>query len=153
AAWILIRRWRERERVRARVWADDEAFAQAMADEGDVETHGFLRRWLFLAGFRARGATTAFIVSTIVMCGLGMLVAFTALESGFVAEKVEAAASVPGGIGDLARPVVAAGPWIFVVLCGMVPWMIVNTKRKTRVREVEQDLPVTLELLATMSES
>jgi tight adherence protein C len=35
----------------------------------------------------------------------------------------------------------------------MLPWSIVNAARKRRVLAVEQDMPVTLDLLATMSET
>jgi tight adherence protein C len=153
-AIVAVGRWRARERSRRRAWAEEDAFDAAQElDVEELEGQGFLRRWLFLAGYRRRTATSAFLMASIasVLAGVGAAIFVT--ESGLTARAVEAASGMPGGAGDLARPVLAFGPWIILILFAFLPWSIVNSKRKKRVREIEQDMPVTLELLATMSES
>lgn len=155
-AWVIMRRWHAREVARKRVWAEDDALDAARENEQDVEdleSLSWLRRWLYLAGFRRKTAVASFIIATVGAVALGIGCALFALESGLTARAVEAAGSVQGGVGDLARPILIGGPWILLGIWILVPWSIVNAKRKKRVREIEQDMPVTLELLATMSES
>lgn len=153
-AWFFLRRWREREIARERVWAEDDAMTAAREEEfEDLESQSYLRRWLYLAGLRSSGAPASFVIATIASVLVGVTCAIISSTSGFTAQAVEAAGIVPGGVGDLARPILSAGPWIVLGLWALLPWSIVNAKRKARIREIEQDLPVTLELLATMSES
>lgn len=152
--YVIVRRWRERELSRRRAWAEEDAIdASQEVDIEDLGSYGFLRRWLYLAGYRKVTASTIFIGATIACFVVGCLFAFVAKQSGLTASAVEAASGVPGGIGDMARPVLMGAPWIVIILWAFVPWSIVNSKRKKRVAEIEQDMPVTLELLATMSES
>jgi tight adherence protein C len=153
-AAVAVRRWRIRERSRSRAWAEEDAYDAAQeVDVEELEGQGFLRRWLYLAGYRRRGAVSAFLGASVVCVILGLISAIFLTQSGLAASAVEAAGQMPGGAGDLARPVLAIGPWIVLILFCFVPWAVVNSKRKKRVREIEQDMPVTLELLATMSES
>jgi tight adherence protein C len=151
---VIVRRWRAREQSRRRAWAEEDAFDAAQeVDVEDLEGHGFLRRWLYLAGYRRKTAVSAFITASIACVILGLISAIFVIQSGMSERAVEAASGIPGGAGDLARPILGAGPWILLILCAFLPWAFVNSKRKQRVREIEQDMPVTLELLATMSES
>jgi tight adherence protein C len=152
ACWVVYSRWRAAEIARRRAWAEDEALLRDERAE-DLEQQGWLRRWLYLAGFRSSGAPALFVAANVAAGVLGLVAALTVSESGLVSQAVRAAADVPGGVGDLARPVLTGGPWI---LCGMLllmPYAIVSTTRTRRVREIEQDMPVTLEMLAAMSES
>lgn len=146
--------WRKaavRRRNLDRLYSEDDANEARVVDEDD--TDHFLQRWLYLAGYRSRGAVAAFVGATIACAGLGLAIAFSVQGSGMLGQAVQAAGGVPGGAGDLARPVLAAGPWILFVMLALLPYVVVNSRRKERVRSVEQDMPVTLELLATMSES
>ncbi|MDZ4774149.1 MAG: type II secretion system F family protein [Planctomycetota bacterium] len=151
---VIIRRWRARELSRRRAWAEEDAIDAAQeVDVEELASHGWLRRWLYLAGFRTLSASTVFIGATAAFTALGVTLAVIVTQTGLTASAVEAAGSVPGGLGDLARPMLHGAPWILIFLCAFVPWSIVNGARKKRVREIDQDMPVTLELLATMSES
>jgi tight adherence protein C len=153
-AVVIVRRIRNREQSRRRAWAEEDAFDAAQeVDVEDLEGHGFLRRWLYLAGYRRKTAVSAFVTASLVCLIGGLVCAIVVMQSGLIPNAVEAAGGIPGGVGDLARPILSGGPWIILVLCAFVPWVVVNSKRKKRVREIEQDMPVTLELLATMSES
>lgn len=151
---VIVRRWRARELSRRRAWAEEDALDAAQeVDVEDIQSQGWLRRWLYLAGFRRVSAPTGFIVATVGALALGALLAIVVTTTGLTREAIAAASNVPGGIADLARPLLSGSPWILVFLLAMLPWSFVNGRRKKRVREIEQDMPVTLELLATMSES
>jgi tight adherence protein C len=119
----------------------------------DLAQHGLLRRWLYLAGYRNRSASLAFVVSTILASALGALMVVAVHASGLHALATEGVAVVPGGIGDVFLPVVWSIPWLLLVLLAFLPWWIVSRTRRRRVTFVEQDLPLALELLATLSEA
>lgn len=152
--WVVVRRWQMRDAALRRAWAEEEAIdAAQFVDVEDLEGRNFLRRWLFLAGFKRRSAVTTFTIATGACLAGGILLAILVTQTGLTAGAVQAASEVPGGVGDLAVPILNGGPWILLVLLALLPWSFVNSQRKRRVREIEQDMPVTLELLATMSES
>lgn len=150
----ILFRMRRRQEVLRRVWAEDDAIeAQRIEEEEDPSEKTFVARWLYLAGFRSSSASALFALATVACISAGVTVALLWQASGLVANSVRAAGDVPGGVGDLAAPILIAGPWIACVFWALGPWMVVNSERKKRVRLVEQDLPTTLDLLATMSES
>ena len=45
------------------------------------------------------------------------------------------------------------GPWLLMLMIGLAPWLYVRRARRERVHLVEQDLPLALELLSTLSEA
>jgi tight adherence protein C len=49
--------------------------------------------------------------------------------------------------------VLQGGPWILFALTALAPTMIVRAVRAARVQAIERDLPLALELLATMAEA
>lgn len=163
--WVLLALWvvalaggiwlwihlRSRERLMRRMYADERASTRMDLD--DPTTQGVVGRWLYVAGYRSRGATAAFMGATIACGVLGGFLVSVFYAAGIVDQAIFAAEQVPGGIGDLAIPVLQISPWLVAFILVMLPWSLVNSRRKERVRQVEQDLPVTLELLATMSES
>lgn len=152
--WFLHASWRRRQAIERRVWAEDDALEQKRIEaEEDPSEKDFLTRWLYLAGYRKTGAPMLFVMGTVVCLALGVTIAVAWQNSGLVESSVLAASGVPGGIGDIAAPILIAGPWILCMIWVLGPWMIVNSERKKRVRLVEQDLPTTLDLLATMSEA
>lgn len=148
--WMFLR-LRSRERLMRRMYADEQD--QTRLDLEDPTAQGFLARWLYLAGYRQRGAAASFVGTTLACAAGGAFLVTFFYGSGIIEQAVFAAEQVPGGIGDLAIPVLQLSPWLVALILVMLPWSLVNSRRKERVRQVEQDLPVTLELLATMSES
>lgn len=149
--WLWLR-WRRRALLLRRMYAGELELEAGLVDDGPLERN-FLARWLYLAGFRSAAAPTIFVLSTLGCGTLGLLVAFSLDSSGLTRQAMAAAGQVPSGVGDLASAVLRASPWILLGILLLLPWSFVNSTRKRRVREVEQDMPVTLELLATMSES
>ncbi|MBL8861920.1 MAG: type II secretion system F family protein [Planctomycetes bacterium] len=152
-AWIVYARWRAAELARRRAWAEDQALSDARAEIEDLEGQNFLRRWLYLAGFRSHAAPSMFLAATVVGLVAGLAVALTLTRSGIIDESVRAAGEIPGGVGDLAMPLMHGAPWIFMAVLALAPIAIVSSARTRRTQEIEQDMPVTLEMLATMSES
>src|SRR5262249_1961118 len=127
-AWVILRRWRARELARDRVWAEDDALDAAQkVDVEDLDSHGWLRRWLFPAGFRRKTAVSSFITATVIAVFIGIGLAVFAIGSGMSERAVQAASGVPGGVGDLARPVLLGAPWILLVICGLMPYSYVNS--------------------------
>ena len=62
-------------------------------------------------------------------------------------------ARFPPPLGDLVLPIVYLAPWTVLLILVLLPWMLVRRSRRQRVEKVEQDLPISLELLATLSEA
>jgi tight adherence protein C len=61
---------------------------------------------------------------------------------------------VPGGVGETFLPVVWLAPWLLLLLMlAAAPWLVVRRARQERIELVEQDLPLALELLSTLSEA
>jgi tight adherence protein C len=151
---VVIGRWRARELSRRRAWAEEDAIDAAQEiDVEELASHGVLRRWLYLAGYRRISAPSMFLSTTAAFALLGIVLAVIVIQTGLTTTAVAAASEVPGGIADLARPILLGAPWILIGLFVLLPWSVVNSARKRRIAEIEQDMPVTLELLATMSES
>jgi tight adherence protein C len=113
----------------------------------------FLSHWLFLAGYRRRDASLIFIAGSMTLFALGGLVAFGVSRSRLIANLVEGAAAIPGGVGDLALPFLYGLPWIIVAFATLVPAVIVRAARRRRVNAVEGELSVVLEMLATLAEA
>jgi pilus assembly protein TadC len=111
-----------------------------------------LAAWLASAGYRRAnaptvflGATAAFVLAGLVVSQFYRLVLFGPMLGAVV--------NVPGSAGDLLVLVLQAGPWILFVATSLVPTLMVRTARRARVQAIEQDLPLALELFATMAEA
>ncbi|MBM3996906.1 MAG: type II secretion system F family protein [Planctomycetes bacterium] len=150
--YLAGRHWLIRHRSLERMFED--ADADALEDLAPAEdSYGFLRRWLFRAGFRTPSAVTIYVFATILCAGLGLLIALTVILAGWMQLARSAVGQVPGGLSDILIPLVYLAPWAVLLLLASVPTMVVRAARRNRVTEVEQDLPITLELLATLSEA
>ncbi len=112
-----------------------------------------LAQWLYLAGYRDPASPRLFVSLTVVMSIVGMVLAYLAWAGGLTRTAVALMLRLPGGIGDLSLPVIYLAPWLFALLVGSVPWIVVRSARRRRTEAIAQDLPVTLELLATLSEA
>ena len=121
--------------------------------DSDSMVGGFLRRWLFLAGYRQRTAPTVFVVATLLAVGLGIATALAVRSAGLTEELFRNISRLPPGVGDLLVPIAYLAPWTVLLILVLVPWLVVRRSRRQRVEHVEQDLPISLELLATLSEA
>lgn len=116
-------------------------------------SRGWLSVWLVRAGFRAPGATTVFVTLWVVFIAAAVL--------GFVLYRLARIETrlltglelIPGGVGDIFLPFVYLAPWLIPLTLAMMPFLYVRKTRRKRVELIEQDLPVALDLMATLSES
>lgn len=146
---MLVRRIAAAARARERMAGGLDAFEEPPPPA----EHGFLRRWLGLAGIISPEGPTLFVLLTAAGIVLGLVAAGLFLLSGATALLLTGLAVIPGGIGDLLVPAVYLGPWVLLLVLGCLPWLYVRRRRRERVELIEQDLPLVLDLLATLSES
>src|SRR5204862_4560926 len=66
---------------------------------------------------------------------------------------LEMVSNAPGSTAEIFAAILAAGPWILFLGAASVPAIAVRNARRSRVRAIEQDLPLALELFATMAEA
>lgn len=144
-SWLI--RHRSAERVREQLRADPSGL-----EIGQSQSKSWLRRWLFLAGFRGRSAPALFVTFTILTLVLGIGSAYMINMLGIVDIMVVPLRSIPGGIGEAFTIVAYATPWIVLSLMATLPLVIVRAARRQCVEKVDHDLPLLLELLATLTE-
>jgi len=150
--WLVLRsksqqRWYEPSRQNSSDAADSSLAA------GELDRRGALGRWLYRAGFRNASAAPLFLTVTLACIGLGLAIALVFTFSGLQSSMEQTIVLVPGGVGETFLPVVWVAPWLIFVMIGCTPWLIVRRARRQRVEQVEQDLPLALELLSTLSEA
>jgi pilus assembly protein TadC len=142
-----VQGWSSRRR------ALDRLFAPEGGSDGDALARDTpLARWLASAGYRRANAPAVFVGATAAFVAAGLVVSqFYRLV--LFAPMLDAVVNVPGSAGDLLVLVLQAGPWILFVATSLVPTLLVRTARRARVQAIEQDLPLALELFATMAEA
>ena len=142
------------------MWIDYRAerrFQRYVADEPEVVEEGdegyvWSRKWLFVAGFRSRWALPGFLLATLFGIILGLMVRHM-LQVSFVPIGRKMLEAFPGNVGQAFVPLVIIAPWVAMFFCVLVPWLYVRSARQRRLDSISQDLPVTMELLATLCES
>jgi tight adherence protein C len=114
---------------------------------------GFLRRWLYLANFRSESAPLVFVAASIAAALAGLGAALSIQVLGITAFLTRGVDAIPGGVGQIFLPLAILFPWVVGVLLSVIPLVVVRAARRRRVQLVDQDLPLALELLATLSEA
>ena len=84
---------------------------------------------------------------------LRLAAVFLVRQTGVLDELLRNIALLPSGVGDLFLPIAYLAPWIVFLTLALMPWLAIRRARRDRVEKVEQDLPLSLELLATLSEA
>jgi tight adherence protein C len=93
-----------------------------------------------------------FAVTTIAAIAAGLLLS-ELYRRTLLGPLVSLVVSVPGGLGEIFAAILGLGPWIILVIGSLLPTLIVRAARRARVRALNQDLPLALELFATMAEA
>ncbi|TWT73331.1 type II secretion system F family protein [Allorhodopirellula solitaria] len=148
-AFLAARYLFARERTLAR-WHSDMDVNVALDSSSP---RGWLSGWLFLAGYRSVSAPWVFVgaMTACTLFGLGAATLF--VLSGLQGAMERTVVLVPGGVGDTFLPVVWVAPWIMAILLICIPVTTVRSARRKRVALIEQDLPLAMELMATLSEA
>lgn len=147
-AYVLLRAWNVRRLGRLRM--DEQATDVA---RGPVpQREGWLRGWLSLAGFRRPDASVVLVTTSAMSLLVGLLAAFM-MRSSVVPYAVTTVSDIPGGVGELMAATFEAVPWLALIVISLVPFLVVRSARRRRVRELERDLPLVLELFATLAQA
>lgn len=143
--------WTRRLRARRRLSADAHLQAGTLATAAAVSDSA-LARWLSRAGYHAPNAVSKFIGLTLATTLLGLLGGqlYRLTVQDVLVDQV---ATVPGSAGDVLGALLQGGPWILFILGALGPTGIVRSARRARVQAVERDLPLALEMLATMADA
>lgn len=116
-------------------------------------TRGVLSSWLYRAGFRSPIASTIFITATLVCCLIAILFVVGVYRYGLIAQATDALYGIPGGVGNVMVPFALALPWLVVVILSLLPTLLVRSVRRRRTEAIQQDLPLLLDLLNTLSQA
>lgn len=122
------------------------------SNETDEVNFGWLRRRMMLAGFDSQAAGMLLVISTALMLVVGTVSAFVFRLAGMQQLLLEGIESVPGGLSGMLAPVVIVSPWLITIMLATVPILAVRSSRRRRVSQVSRDLPLALDLWATLSE-
>jgi tight adherence protein C len=112
-----------------------------------------LARWLGRAGYRGPHAVMAFVVTSSIVSIVGAIVAIGVATSGLLDQSMRMADEAPGGFGAFFLPVLRVSPFLLFVLIALVPVVRVRAARRRLVISAERDMPLTLDLLATLAEA
>ena len=149
-ASVSARSWTIRRRALVRLYEmDDQRTGAALESSGRESA---LARWLASAGYRRPNAQMIFIAATAaaVVGGAALSQMYRLILLRTLLTAIE---NVPGSAGDILALALQAGPWILFAVAGFAPMLFIRTARRSRVRAIEQDLPLALELFATMAEA
>lgn len=148
--YFLFTRGRHSRLVRQRIFASPRAEAEEQVRELEGHT---LTLWLSRAGFRAPGSASAFVLAmalcTVIGAGLGLAIHY----SGAIELLVRRAYAVAEGLGSLVESLLVLVPWVVFAVIALAPWLYVRSKRRQRVLVIERELPLVLDLFATLSEA
>jgi len=151
AAYLLLRRMAAGRRSLDRLFARSDTVEEQL--QSDVKSAGAFRRWLFLAGYRQPSAPSGFVAAEIAAVTFAASLVYIIYQTGMTSDVRQTIAMLPSGMGDLFVPIVFLAPWIMLLVGAAAPWLVVRRARRDRVEKVELDLPLSLELLATLSEA
>ena len=150
-AYVALTSWRVRHRAVQRLYEHQVDERTAAIDERSIPQR-WLGQWLMLAGYRRADAAAMFAIMTGASAAAGLVVGVV-YRARFERTLVEMVGNVPGSVGELLAVILHAGPWILLTAAASVPALVVRAARRRRVRAIEQDLPLALELLATIGEA
>ncbi len=120
---------------------------------GRRERRSRIRRWLAGAGFRQSSASLVFLGATVISSwtALGLLSAVSYF--GVAKKVVQTTTAIPGDVGGGIVLVGYVLPWIVFCVIAASPIFFVRGVRHQRIEDVEKDLPLFLDLLATLAEA
>ncbi len=149
--YLTVLKSAQRARVHARLAEEHRAQFEPEVMPVPDTSMPWLKRWLFLAGFRRLEAPHVFLLLSVVCVLLALLTVVALRNSHLMATAMAWLDGLPGGIGVIFAPILVLAPWFLGLFVAALPWLQVRAARRKRVREVEDDLPLTLQILATLA--
>jgi len=146
----LMRRMMRHRRARQRLAESQRAGEVAVPV---LASQGWFALWLDRAGYRSPGASAAFLTGCVVLTGTAVFAFVLYRLANLQRRMLYGLETIPGGVGDVFLPVVYFAPWLIALSLAGLPWLYVRRVRRKRVELIEQDFPVALDLMATLSES
>ena len=150
AIYVANTGWSVRRRALQRLYAEDARHTGRGTEA--VSADSWIARWLSRAGYRSAKAPGLFVAATGASAAAG-LVTGQAYRLVVMQSLLEMVANAPGNTADVLGAILQGGPWVLFLIGLLVPTLIIRTARRSRVRAIEQDLPLVLELFATMAEA
>ncbi len=126
---------------------------EASVSREELLEKGRVSIWLFRAGFRRPEALAIYYVATCVLGLLGLGLMFQLSRQGIFLVASEMVSSIPGGVGNVLVPFVLGTPWFLFAVLMLIPTLIVRSARRNRVKKIEQELPLLLDLLTTLAQA
>ncbi|MDG1510104.1 MAG: type II secretion system F family protein [Mariniblastus sp.] len=126
---------------------------EASVSREELLEKGRVSIWLFRAGFRRPEALVIYYVATCVLGLLGLGLMFQLSRQGIFLVASEMVSSIPGGVGNVLVPFVLGTPWFLFAVLMLIPTLIVRSARRNRVKKIEQELPLLLDLLTTLAQA
>ena len=120
---------------------------------GGTGVRGWVARWLYRAGFRSPNALSVFMAGNVAAIFTGGLIGLAFYLAGVVAIGEMLLRAIPGAVGEVFLPLVWLSPVAAVAVISLLPIILVRARRRSRVQSIEKDLPLTLDLLATLAEA
>jgi tight adherence protein C len=147
--YAVMQRYRKRNDALARFKRQTTPFDDSITTELRLS---WFRQKMTVAGFARPDAGILLVAATLLMLIGGAFCAFMFRWAGIQQQLLEGIESVPGGLSGIMAPVVILSPWLITLILASVPMLIVRASRRRRVSEVSRDLPLALDLWATLSE-
>jgi len=150
ALWAGLSRWSVRRLSRRRIFEVSDA---TPFQDGEQSDAGAIVKWLSLAGYRDASATNVFLGLSALGLALGIVIPFLYVATGLSDRLIRGLSVIPGAVGEIFLPFVYLAPWTLFLILACLPWLFVRRTRRQRVQQFEEDLPIYLELFATLSEA
>lgn len=140
-----------RGRALDRLFTIETGIDRATLHRSEKERRSRLSLFLSRAGFRRRGAATRFLITTLVFAAIGALIAINIALSDSIRAMLTQVGPV-AGIGELYLGILNMVPWFVFLAIALIPVLVVRASRRRVIMEVDQDLSIILDLLATLGE-
>jgi tight adherence protein C len=151
--YVTATSWSVRRRALQRIsWHEEETATPRPASATPAAEEGWLTRWLTLAGFRNPRAPGLFLLSTGAGIVVGLLLG-QIYRLFVLGTLVDLVSNAPGGTAQVFTAILESGTWTLFLVGAFFPTLVVRATRRRRLRQTQQDLPLALELFATMAEA
>lgn len=153
AVLMIVRHITIIKRSKNRIEASAQVYSREEVLEYKEDEFNGLRGWLYRAGYRSNQASVIFLFVMLAAICVGAFLAFGFMSFGFRDYFMLQLAGMPGGAGDVFRVPILILPYILFFGVALLPVYIIIQQRRIYADQIQQGMPIILELLATLSES